>query len=590
MSSYGLNRQVQRGNYFGAQRMVGYIGDPDPQGNPWDISVGFPGESAAGLKDMGINSFANRWYTDVWTGWSWLGVKKPDGTDKTTLFGTHPIGVGPERGWYTSAGQGRGIGVGAGSTNGRNIHTAAMGTYYFDGGKSRDAAKIDLRPDPNFFASGTAGNPETFVVKPAPSRPRGDRKLYSEEAPTAAFEFATYEPGFTKGFAGPDNFDGDQFSAVGPFNLAVGESITITWAEYGGFRMQGLVNAAAAARWAYDHRASDYGAFDTALDFPAIPAMRVDNTTVKTSMIRWDNKAETHPTFAGYKIYKASLAKQIDFLATGMRGLDDYWKNTTPGATPANLLKPVNPNFSAQAFVAGKFGVPDSWGPYELVKILPKGTASLTGLADATVPGFNYSWEDKTVDLGFKYWYYVAAYTAETTPVDLGATYSGLNPATTTTLETPNTNRNGATGLWQNTYPFGDLSPFFPKTGAGQAAMGAGFTVRAALAQASKLAAGEVKISVKPNPYKKKALFDNATDAFDHKVVFYNLPGRAKITILDVSGQVIKVIDFSSNEPNNGSKEWDLFSKDGIEVASGLYIYVVEYDGGQHVGYLSVLR
>jgi hypothetical protein len=35
---------------------------------------------------------------------------------------------------------------------------------------------------------------------------------------------------------------------------------------------------------------------------------------------------------------------------------------------------------------------------------------------------------------------------------------------------------------------------------------------------------------------------------------------------------------------------WNLFSKTGIEVASGLYIYVVEYDGGQQVGYFSILR
>jgi len=135
-----------------------------------------------------------------------------------------------------------------------------------------------------------------------------------------------------------------------------------------------------------------------------------------------------------------------------------------------------------------------------------------------------------------------------------------------------------------------DQSTFFPKTGAKQKDMGTGFVVKSALANPVALASGQAKISVKPNPYKKKALFDNATDAYDHKVTFYNLPPKAKITILDVSGQLIKELYFESNEPNNGSMFWDMFSKDGVEVASGLYIYVVEYSGGKHVGYLSILR
>jgi hypothetical protein len=35
---------------------------------------------------------------------------------------------------------------------------------------------------------------------------------------------------------------------------------------------------------------------------------------------------------------------------------------------------------------------------------------------------------------------------------------------------------------------------------------------------------------------------------------------------------------------------WNCLSKDGYEVASGLYVYVVEFEGGRQVGYLSILR
>jgi hypothetical protein len=68
------------------------------------------------------------------------------------------------------------------------------------------------------------------------------------------------------------------------------------------------------------------------------------------------------------------------------------------------------------------------------------------------------------------------------------------------------------------------------------------------------------------------------------------LPPTAKVTILDVSGQIVQVLNFASTGLSNGTLFWNLFSKTGIEVASGLYIYVVEYDGGQQVGYLSILR
>lgn len=590
MCSYNLGRSAGRSNRFGATRAIGYIGDNDPNGSPWDMMVGFPGESGAGLKDMGLNDFPLRFYTDVWSGWSWLAVKQGDSSsdslhllaDKQTLYGTHPIGSGSRRGWFTSGGQGRGLNVREFSHNDpRSIHTAAMGVWYRDGGKTRDDSNpLRLDPNPEFFAGGTTGNPTTFIPKSNPSRPHGDRKLFSDESP-AAFEVNSYEPGWTKGFSAPNNFDGDMFSGVGPFSLQVGESITVVWAEAGGFRLQGIQNAIAAARWAFEN------GYDVP-EPPPVPDMLVENTLTKSVKIRWDDRANTHPRFAGYKIYKASLAKQINWLETGMRGLDLYWMNTTPGATPQSLLSSVNPNFTAQSFVEGRNGVPDSWGPYELVAIVP--AAQLGSVTDPSSNGYAYSWEDKQVDLGFKYWYYVAAYTHEVPPVDLGPSYSGLNNPATNTLETSNLNRNGASGLWMDTYPFADLNSFFPKTAAGQKAIGAGFVVKSAVSEPAKLASGAARISVKPNPYKKKALFDSAVDPFDHKVTFYNLPARAKITVLDVSGQIIKEIPFESNDPNNGSVFWDLFSKDGIEVASGLYVYVVEYDGGKHVGYLSILR
>jgi hypothetical protein len=194
--------------------------------------------------------------------------------------------------------------------------------------------------------------------------------------------------------------------------------------------------------------------------------------------------------------------------------------------------------------------------------------------------------------MGLKFWYYVAAYTDAA--VTLNATYSGTNAATTSFLETSNVNRNGASGLWEGAYPFATLNGDFVAKKASDPTfmkkVGAAVAVDHYRVAASQLVSGAMKVSVKPNPYKKRAMFDNVTDASDHKVIFYNLPPTAKVTILDVSGQIVQVLNFASTGLSNGTLFWNLFSKTGIEVASGLYIYVVEYDGGQQVGYLSILR
>jgi hypothetical protein len=575
MSCYSLNRAAGRGNSFGATRAVGYIADADASGAPWAMHISYPGESAAGARDMGLFDFPQRWYADVWAAWTWLGAKDASGNDFPTRFGTHAVGVGSQRGWFLSDGVSRGFRVQR--DNSRHTFIGSMGTFFQNGGKTLNSAQFDLTGNANYFQPGsTTEDLRTFVPLASPSQPNGDFKT------TNTLSVNTYEPGWTQGFTTANNFDGDGFMGVGPFKLNVGESVTVTWVTAGGFRLQGVANAVATARWVYENKTN--AEYDLPFDYPAVPDMQVENTLAQSVKIRWDNRANTGPGFAGYKIYKARLVKRVDWLEGGMRGMDEYWRNMTVGPTPANLLKPINPSFGAQSFVAGRMGVPDSWGPYDLVAVIP--AADLATYADNSVSGFHYAWEDQVVDLSFKYWYYVAAYTDA--PITLANYVSFSNDDSTGFVETSNVNRNGASGLWRNTYPFADLNAFFPKTGPELKAIGTGFIVRSQLANASDIRAGATKIYVKPNPYKKKGLPDNAIDAFDHKVVFNNLPSPCTITILDVSGQVIDRLIKDDNI--NGSKDWDMFSKDGVEVASGLYIYVVEYEGGQHLGYFSILR
>ncbi len=582
MCSYQLNNAAGRINRFGAQRVQAYIGDPDANGNSWDMAVGFPGESATGMHDMGLNDFPNRFYTDVWSGFTWLGAKDSTGADFPTIFGSHPTGTGAHRGWYTSSGMGRGLSFGVGNPKGTFV--VATGEWYVDGGKSRNANALNLAPNPNYFASGTAGNVTTFVPLATPGRPNGDRKLYSLDVGNAAFEVNPYEATWTTGYSGPSNFDGDFYKGIGPFSLDVGQSVTITMAEVGGYRLAGIENAMAAARYVYENG-------DAALDnYPAVPDMTVQFVAPGSPVIRWDNRAESFAGFAGYKIYRASQAIPLDWTKTGMRVMDNYWKNMTPGPTPDNLKQPINPAFTAYTFVLNRYGAPDGWGPYDLVKVIP--AAQVGQYSNSSVTGYNYAWVDDQAPIGLKFWYYVSAYTS--TGMTLNASYGGLNDKSTSFVETSSLNRNGASGLWVNTFPFAVLNSDFPKTAAGLKNIGASISVDRYPATVSQLLSGQLKVSVKPNPYKKRAMFDNITDASDHKVIFYNLPPQAKITILDVSGQIVQVLNFNSSGPSNGTMYWNLFSKTGIEVASGLYIYVVEYTDGQNsgkqVGYLSIMR
>jgi hypothetical protein len=272
-----------------------------------------------------------------------------------------------------------------------------------------------------------------------------------------------------------------------------------------------------------------------------------------------------------------------------MRVVDRYQENMTPGPIPDALKKPVNPKFDAfgQVNATASQGSyqPDTWGTWDLIQVIPK--ASLASLTPATTSGYNYKYEDKDVVLGFSYWYYVAAYKE--------GTYTGPDGETTNRIETHSTNRNGATGLWQLTYPFATLNANFGKistTDAAASAQGLKNIGAVQIVYSSLAPAGQVGgVGVRPNPYKKAALHDNRANVYDHKLLFYNLPPQCKITITDVAGQIIDVINFSSTDANRGSTFWDMFSKDGLECASGVYLYIVESPtGDKKIGQFSILR
>ncbi len=576
-------------------RMGGWIGDPDPDGFPWAFSTYYPGANSQvpipGKNDVGFNAGTNKSYTDTWDGWVWIGAKRgglPSDASRSTanlptrnlIFGVDPVGIGPERGNYISAGSGGGLAATFSAP--QRMHSVSAGTFFQNGGISRSIADLSLNLNPAFFQSGTSGNITSFVKKATPAPPNGDQKTLNtfDQTPSEdgkANATTNYPNGWgkwTKGYNFAHDFNGDLYSGIGPLSIEKDSTITVVLGLVAGYRLEGIQKSVRAARWAY---ANDF----QLPALPKLPDMKATNTLNKTVAVEWDNKADGDLGFAGYKIWKSSNAKKRNWLDDGLRLADRYQEQMSPTEDIAPLKKPVNPKFDAFSDVSasslkGQYQ-PDTWGTWDLVKTVTK--AELASLPRATSPGYTYLYEDKDVVLGFSYWYYVSAYKE--------GTYTGPGGETTTRIETHSTNRNGASGLWLKTFPFATANPNYPSTVAGQKSIGAVQRVFSALAPSGDVA----NVGVRPNPYKRAAFHDNFTNVFDHKLLFYNLPPSCTITILDVAGLIIDEIKFSSSDPNNGSTFWDMFSKDGIEVTSGLYIYVAESpSGGQKTGYFSILR
>ncbi|MDP1676052.1 MAG: hypothetical protein Q8L88_04235 [Bacteroidota bacterium] len=76
----------------------------------------------------------------------------------------------------------------------------------------------------------------------------------------------------------------------------------------------------------------------------------------------------------------------------------------------------------------------------------------------------------------------------------------------------------------------------------------------------------------------------------DRRIDFVNLPMECTISIFTSSGRLVRVINHSSSITNS-REPWDLRTKDGLEVAHGVYLWVVEAPGiGKRIGKLAVIK
>lgn len=594
----------------------GYDATPDANGEPWDTPVIFTGPSPGSLSEphpvfggdrgwaadgarlLGGTMRSRGYYYDIYNGMQWIAAKEgalpaigssANQADKRTIYDSHPVGEGAQRGWFTSVLKDDG-----GRSDPRVSHIYAMSTFFngetigsrvWDKGASIQNESA-LLPDPSWFDPShpdiVAGDPLSFInaVRPEDERgqPRGDMKyngtfIQNWEVDPTKSRADQPDWAWTDGYSIDHGFDGNTLVGIGPFDLEVGETINLVLVEYAGFRLQGVRAARSTAQWVYEN------------DFqvptpPPTPNMAVaPNTDVKID-VKWDDSAESDPNFAGYKVYRSALFPRVDSQEIGIRVVDRYHEQTQENPTDAQLAAfgaANNPNISSTGYRPQE---PAAWGPYRLIKHIPASELNnyLNDGADSDIYKYKVDDDSDLVTFGFTYYYYVSAYNNES---------GEINGQPFTALETHRHNFNGRDGLWKNTYHYATASSFFPSDIEGQKNIGAPFVLKSPLVDSSELTSGNLKVRVVPNPYKKGALHDTGVQ---HKMLFINLPTGTKVTIFDVAGQVIDVLRFNGTNPFDGTLFWDMFSKDGIEVASGLYIYVAEYPGGSQTGHFAILR
>jgi hypothetical protein len=101
-------------------------------------------------------------------------------------------------------------------------------------------------------------------------------------------------------------------------------------------------------------------------------------------------------------------------------------------------------------------------------------------------------------------------------------------------------------------------------------------------------------IAVVPNPYVVAASWEPrhvfTSGRGPRKLDFINLPSECTIKIFTLSGYLIDTIEHQSGF-ESGAASWDLLSKDGLEIAYGIYIYHIDAPGiGETTGKFAVIK
>jgi len=102
-------------------------------------------------------------------------------------------------------------------------------------------------------------------------------------------------------------------------------------------------------------------------------------------------------------------------------------------------------------------------------------------------------------------------------------------------------------------------------------------------------------IYVVPDPYlassslERKVINENEGRG-DRRIDFVNLPDECSISIYTTSGRFVRKLEHNTTS-SFARESWDLRTKDGLEIAPGIYYFVVEAPGiGEKIGRFAVIK
>jgi hypothetical protein len=91
-------------------------------------------------------------------------------------------------------------------------------------------------------------------------------------------------------------------------------------------------------------------------------------------------------------------------------------------------------------------------------------------------------------------------------------------------------------------------------------------------------------VTVVPNPYRGRADWDlvpSERDPTGTRIAFRDLPQeRSTIRIYTLSGDLVKEAE-NDGSGGEGTYFWDMITRNGQNVVSGIYLYSVETEGGE---------
>lgn len=119
------------------------------------------------------------------------------------------------------------------------------------------------------------------------------------------------------------------------------------------------------------------------------------------------------------------------------------------------------------------------------------------------------------------------------------------------------------------------------------------FTTNSQFINKSKAKSDLNNIAVVPNPYIGAASWEPQTETLgrgERRIYFIHLPQKCSIRIFTVSGYLVETLQHNSTE-SDGQEAWNLVTRDGMDVAYGIYVYHVDAPGiGKKIGKFALIK